>query len=57
MSTMFIFPILGDIILPLLNILLHTYHELCVVKYIGMKYQTLNACPNDYIIYYGWHKK
>jgi hypothetical protein len=25
------------------------------MKYIGMDYQTIDACPNDHIIYYGQH--
>ena len=50
------FRLLGDFLLPSSNILPHTYRGLhAIMKYIGMDYQTIDACPNDYIIYYGQH--
>ena len=42
--------------LPLSNILPRTYQNLhAIMKDIGMEYQTIYACPNDHIIYYGQH--
>jgi hypothetical protein len=36
------------------NILPCTYQEISMImKEIGMDYQTIDACPNDHIIYYG----
>ena len=47
---------LGEFLLPSLNILPHTYRYLYVImKYFGMEYQAIDACPNDHIIYYGQH--
>jgi hypothetical protein len=45
--------------LPSSNILPHTYQYLhAIMKDIGMEYQTIDACPNDHIIYYGnMHQK
>jgi hypothetical protein len=46
--------LLGEFLLPSSNILPRTYRGLHVImKYIAMDYQTIDACPNDYIIYYG----
>ena len=42
--------------LPSLNILPRTYQDLhAIMKYIGMEYQSIDACPDDHIIYYGQH--
>ena len=47
---------LGEFSLPSSNILPHTYRGFHVImKDIGMNYQTIDACPNDHIIYYGEH--
>ena len=46
--------LLGKFLLPLSNILPCTYRGLdAITKDIGMDYQTIDACPNDHIIYYG----
>jgi hypothetical protein len=48
--------LLGEFLLPSSNILPRTYRGLhAIMKYIGMDYQTIDACPNDHIIYYGQH--
>jgi hypothetical protein len=48
--------LLGEFLLPSSNILPHTYQDLhAIMKDIGMDYQTIDACPNDHIIYYGQH--
>jgi hypothetical protein len=48
--------LLGEFLLPLSNILPRTYQGLhAIMKDIGMNYQTIDACPNDHIIYYGQH--
>ena len=48
--------LLGDFLLPSLNILPHRYRDLhAIMKVIGMDYQTIDACPNYHIIYYGQH--
>jgi hypothetical protein len=48
--------LLGEFLLPLSNILPRTYQGLhAIMKDIGMDYQTIDACPNDHIIYYGQH--
>jgi hypothetical protein len=48
--------LLGEFLLPLSNILPRTYRGLhAIMKDIGMDYQTIDACPNDHIIYYGQH--
>ena len=40
-------------LLPPSNILPRTYRDLsAIMKYIGMEYQAIDACPNDHIIYY-----
>jgi hypothetical protein len=42
--------------LPSSNILPRTYRDLhAIMKYIGMEYQSIDACPDDHIIYYGQH--
>jgi hypothetical protein len=47
---------LGEFLLPSSNILPRTYQGLhAIMKDIGMDYQTIYACPNDHIIYYGQH--
>jgi hypothetical protein len=44
----------GDVLLPSSNIFPRTYREISMImKEIGMDYQTIDACPNDHIIYYG----
>jgi hypothetical protein len=46
--------LLGEFLLPSSNILPRTYRDLnAIMKDIGMDYQTIDACPNDHIIYYG----
>jgi hypothetical protein len=48
--------LLGELLLPSSNILPYTYRGLHdIMKDIGMDYQTIDACPNDHIIYYGQH--
>jgi hypothetical protein len=48
--------LLGEFLLPSSNILPRTYQGLhAIMKDIGMDYQTIDACPNDHIIYYGQH--
>ena len=48
--------LLGEFMLPLSNILPHTYRDLyAIMKEIGMEYQPIYACPNYHIIYYGQH--
>jgi hypothetical protein len=48
--------LLGELLLPSSNILPRTYRGLhAIMKDIGMDYQTIDACPNDHIIYYGQH--
>jgi hypothetical protein len=43
-------------LLPSSNILPRTYRGLnAIMKDIGMDYQTIDACPNDHIVYYGQH--
>ena len=50
------FRLLGEFMLPSSNILPCTYHDLhAIMKDIGMEYQSINACPDDHIIYYGQH--
>ena len=46
--------LLGEFLLSFPNKLLRTYQDLYVVmKEIGRKYQAIDACPNDHIIYNG----
>jgi hypothetical protein len=48
--------LLGEFLLPSSNILPCTYRDLhAIMKDIGMDYQTIDACPNNNIIYYGQH--
>jgi hypothetical protein len=48
--------LLGEFLLPSSNILPRTYPGLhAIMKDIGMDYQTIDACPNDHIIYYEQH--
>jgi hypothetical protein len=48
--------LLDEFLLPSSNILPRTYRYLhAIMKDIGMDYQTIDACPNDHIIYYGQH--
>jgi hypothetical protein len=50
------FSLLGEYLLPSSNILPHTYRDLhAIMKDIGMEYQSIDACHDDYIIYYGKH--
>jgi hypothetical protein len=50
------FRLLGEFLLPSSNILPPTYRDLHVImKDIGMEYQSIDACPDDHIIYYGQH--
>ena len=42
--------------LPPSIVLPRTYRDLHVImKDIGMEYQAIHACPNDYILYYKQH--
>ena len=46
--------LLGDFLLPTSNILPLTHKDLfAIMKYIGLRYQAIDACSNDHIIYYG----
>jgi hypothetical protein len=48
--------LLGEFLLLSSSILPLTYRGLhAIMKDIGMDYQTIDACPNDHIIYYGQH--
>jgi hypothetical protein len=50
------FRLLGEFLLPSSNILPRTYQNLhAIMKNIGMEYQSIDACTNDDIIYYGKH--
>jgi predicted RNA-binding Zn-ribbon protein involved in translation (DUF1610 family) len=50
------FILLGEFLLPSSNILPRTYRDLhAIMKDIGMEYQSIDACTNDNIIYYGQH--
>ena len=50
------FRLLGEFLLPSSNILPRTYQDLhAIMKDIGMEYQSIDACPDDDIIYYGQH--
>jgi hypothetical protein len=50
------FRLLGEFLLPSSNILPRTYQDLhAIMKDIGMEYQSIDACPDDHIIYYGQH--
>jgi hypothetical protein len=50
------FRLLGEFMLPSSNILPRTYRYLhAIMKDIGMEYQSIDACPDDHIIYYGQH--
>ena len=43
--------------LPPSNILPRTYRDLSfIMKEIGMHYETIHACPDDYVIYYNRHE-
>jgi hypothetical protein len=44
--------LLGEFLLPSSNILPRTYQDLhAIMKDIGMEYQSIDACPDDHIIY------
>ena len=46
--------LLGEFILPPSNNLPRTTQEVfLIMKEIGVEYQSIDACPNDHIIYYG----
>ena len=48
--------LLGEFLLPSSNTLPRTYRDLhAIMKDIGTDYQTIDACSNDHIIYYGQH--
>ena len=48
--------LLGEFLLPLSNVLCHTYQYLhAIMKDIGMEYQDIHACLDDHIMYYGEH--
>jgi hypothetical protein len=50
------FRLLGEFWLPLSNILPRTYRDLhAIMKDIGMEYQSIDARPDNHIIYYGKH--
>ena len=49
--------LIDEFMLPLLNILPHTYRYLsAITKYIEMQYQVMDACPKDNIIYDKQHE-
>ena len=49
--------LIGEFLLPLSNVLPHSYRELCaIMKHIGMEYQTIDACPKDHVIYHKEYK-
>ena len=44
---------IGEYLLPPSNKLPRTYQDLTsIMKYVGMEYQAIDACPNDHILYY-----
>ena len=44
---------IGEYLLPPSNKLPCTYRDLTsIMKYVGMEYQAIDACPDDHIIYY-----
>ena len=48
--------LLGGFLLPLSNVLPHTYQDLhAIMKGIGMDYQDIHACSDDHILYYKEH--
>jgi len=48
--------LLGEFLLPPSNVLPRAFLDLhAIMKDIGMEYQAIHACPNDYIIYYKEH--
>jgi hypothetical protein len=50
------FRLLGEFLLTSSNILPHTYRDLhAIMKDIGMACQSIDACSDDHIIYYGRH--
>ena len=55
MAYFFCCRLIGEFLLPPSNVLPRSYRELCAfMKYIGMEYQTIDACPKNHII---CHKK
>ena len=47
----------SEFLLPPSNILPRSYWELSnIMDQIGMKYQTMHACPNDHILYHNKHE-
>ena len=49
--------LIGDYLLPSSDILPHLYQQLCAtMKHIGMKYQAIDACPEDHVIYHKEHE-
>ena len=59
-NSIFIFiccSLIDDFLLPLSNILPHTYRDLSpIMKEIGMHYEAIHACPDDHVIYYNQHE-
>ena len=48
--------LLGEVLFPSSNIFPHTYRDLFSIKKdLEMEYQSIDACANDHIIYYGKH--
>ena len=48
--------LLGEFMLPSSNIIPRTYQYLhSIMKDTRMEYQSIDACTNDHIIYYGKH--
>ena len=51
MTNIFFCRLIGDYLLPPSNVLPHSYREICAtMKYIGMEYQAIDACPEDHDI-------
>ena len=48
---------IGEYLLPPSNKLPRTYQDLTsIMKYVGMEYQAIDACPNDHILYYNQYE-
>ena len=48
---------IGEYLLPPSNKLPRTYRDLTsIMKYVGMEYQAIDACPNDHILYYNQYE-
>lgn len=53
MTNIFCCRLIGVYLLPPSNILPRSYRELgATMKHIGMEYQSIDACPQDHVIYH-----